>query len=596
METQPQARGGTSSSLSRSVEAFARDLILLVRGVRIYPRGHPSLVGAAERLVAGAPWDAQGRLVLGSTRAELVIEGEFVGGKDTRAADLAALLHSRKVGRVVFTRRASPRELIELAALLSVPGLTGSDVRRELGSRGIVCVTVEPLDLERVHAAATPSTPQEGLAPADRRRQVWLWLQDAGATPEDLAGMLESRDLWPGSDGVAASDGGADGRTCALLLAGLGERLEAALELLPDGRRAAVLERVAEAGRSLTAADLLEFAASDDAGPRLRGQGASALLRDLDAERFVDLLAGLTALGDRGTRRLAGVFRRLAPPGGARQALSLVGARMLDGRDNGFALGVWKTVEEFLLRLEEDPFMAEDYSESLERVDQAPTAPALGRGDEIDEIDEIDEDPGPHLDGVFVGLAADGGRPWRERLTDRVAARLEEGGVFKGIDYATRVDELLPGLIDERPVLVRELFRRGLAAAREATAHETRKLVRFCRRHETLLLAIALRALEEEQRLASRRFLVEVLSSFSPAATPALVSRARSGPWYVARNLAMVLGRQGGPRALPVLRELLNHRHPKVRREASRALSGADPGAARSGAAGGGASHPSGRD
>ena len=46
----------------------------------------------------------------------------------------------------------------------------------------------------------------------------------------------------------------------------------------------------------------------------------------------------------------------------------------------------------------------------------------------------------------------------------------------------------------------------------------------------------------------------------------------RSGPWYLTRNLALVLGGRGDPTAVPSLRGLLNHDHRKVRGAALAAL------------------------
>ena len=90
--------------------------------------------------------------------------------------------------------------------------------------------------------------------------------------------------------------------------------------------------------------------------------------------------------------------------------------------------------------------------------------------------------------------------------------------------------------------------------------------------HEKCLLDTAVKALTEEKRISTRQFLVNLLSCFSSAATPTFVVKSRTSPWYVARNLAIVLGRQGFPQVLPPLRALSNHAHPKVKREALKAL------------------------
>jgi HEAT repeat protein len=101
---------------------------------------------------------------------------------------------------------------------------------------------------------------------------------------------------------------------------------------------------------------------------------------------------------------------------------------------------------------------------------------------------------------------------------------------------------------------------------------EQQALVAFAVNHERCLLDTALKALAEEKKIVTRHFLVSLLACFSSAATPTFVTKARTSPWYVTRNLAIVLGQQGFPQGLPTLQALSNHPNPKVVREALRAL------------------------
>jgi hypothetical protein len=116
------------------------------------------------------------------------------------------------------------------------------------------------------------------------------------------------------------------------------------------------------------------------------------------------------------------------------------------------------------------------------------------------------------------------------------------------------------------------LFQKGLSALAKASFAEQQALVTFTVNHERCLLDTALKALAEEKKISTRHFLVGLLSCFSSAATPTFVTKSRTSPWYVARNLAIVLGQQGLPQGLPTLQVLSNHQHPKVMREALKAL------------------------
>jgi hypothetical protein len=134
------------------------------------------------------------------------------------------------------------------------------------------------------------------------------------------------------------------------------------------------------------------------------------------------------------------------------------------------------------------------------------------------------------------------------------------------------VDRTFPGLLDSFPFFLKELFQKGLSALTKTSFTEQQALIAFAMNHERCLLDTALKALTEEKKIATRHFLVSLLSCFSSAATPTFVTRTRTSPWYVTRNLAIVLGQQGLPQGLPTLQALSNHPHPKVVREAVKAL------------------------
>ena len=554
------------SNLSKNLEAFALDLVRLIRGA-LYPSKHPSFLGVAERVVAGAPVDSTGSLTIGVTPTELVVSGEFVAGKASR---LAGILHARKVLRIFWYPHVSPADVSVFARLLSTPKIEGTELRQKLRFEGVYSIDLEPLELPQIHGVIGDSVEDVQKNQEARRRKAWISLIETETSVERIGSSLVSEQFWMDAKATWADLGYGDSEGFSNLLADLGDRFEKAISLLPKQQRETALNHFSEIGKNLSIPELVRIVARESQGAKDIGQGVASLLRRLDGEQFVDLLAGLAARGDQATHRLVEVYRRLTPGASTDGLLAIVKARLSLGQNGGFAIEVLKTVENLILKLEEKAFMAPEYSNSLDHlVDPLASAHA---NHERRGLPEASEAPEKCLDHVILALATEPEDFWRLRVLHRIEACVEQLGIFQLLEYVRLVDEAVPTLLDSNPSLLRNLFRKGLSALCRSTTIEGQTLTDFTLAHERVLLDIVLKSLEKEEKISTRYFLVSLLSSFSLAGTPPFVSKARNGPWYVARNLAIVLGKQGFPQALPALRALSNHAHPKVRKEALKAL------------------------
>jgi hypothetical protein len=551
-----------------TVESFARDLHQLVHSVRLYPIGHPAVVLAAEHLIGDLSACIGRALTIGVGKTELEISGAFYGKAGSRASQLAQLLHERRILRLEWSRDAETSHILRFASLLAADSSSGTEIDRQLRWSGIHTIRVEPLDLARIHDAFREGpAPDRAQTPEEQRREAWLFLQRPDVDLEALASALESSQLW--ADLIAAAGLGQEAHGLVASLAAVLDRIEAAVTLLPEDRREAVFKRLSELGSHLTTADLATLVGRVPDDQRHWGPGTVAILRDITPDRFMDLLAHLASASGHITRRLAEVYRRFAPAGGTTDALERIQKRLASGDSAGFAQNVWQTVEDLLLRLEEDPFMVPEYAASLDGL----TARSRESGGETDVID-LSAPAETHLDQVYLGLAAEGGAEWRHRLLARVCERSGQLQPLDAVEYVKQVDLSLPGLVDEAPQIARRIASQLLDRARDASAPEVHELREFCRAHESVLLDPLLQMLVEEPRMWSRRLIVDLLSSFSPASTRAIAAFARGKPWFVARNIATVLGRSGDPRGVLALERMADHDHPKVRREALRALAG----------------------
>jgi hypothetical protein len=559
--TRPKNR--EASLLSREVEAFALNLLHLIRVVRVYPGKHPTLLEIAKNALNSAPLDSQGSLIIGVTSKELVVSGEFVAGK---ASGLASMLHARKVLQLSWTKDAVLEDVWAFARLMSVPRLQGEELRRKLRSE-VFAIDIEPLKLDEIHGKIMDTAKDSEDNPEERCRHAWLAMMVHEAPPEQLAAALDSDEFWEAAKAEWTESGRGDSEGFTKFLLRLGERLENALALLAGKRRQDILDYLSQMGKCLSPRDLVRIVGHEGPESARLGPGKSSLLREIDGERFVDLLAGLAAMGNQGTRRFVEVYRRFAPVTKTDELLSLVRSRLAPGKDRGFAAEVWKTIEDFIINLTENPFMDTEYSESLEFL-MNPSA--LTNPEEASLI--LHEEPDEYLDQLILALAGEEEEDFRKRLLDRIRLRTEQLGPFRVLGFVKLVDRTFPSLLDSLPFFVKELFQKGLSALSKTSFAEQQALVAFAVNHERCLLDTALKALAEEKKIATRHFLVSLLSCFSSAATPTFVTKSRTSPWYVTRNLAIVLGQQGFPQGLPTLQALSNHPHPKVVREALRAL------------------------
>jgi len=551
------------SLLSKKVEAFALNLSHLIRGIRVYPNKHPTLLQVAKNVLNSIPLDSQGSLTIGITSKELVVSGEFVAGK---ASSLASMLHARKVLQIFWKKDATLEDIWAFAKVMSAPKLEGDELRRRLRSE-VFAIDIEPLNLDQIHSEITDTVKDSGDNPEQRRRHAWLALMIHEAPPEQLAAALDSDEFWLAARSEWTESGRGDSEGFTKFLLRLGERLENAIALLPERRRQDILDYLGQMGKCLSARDLVRIVGNEGQDPGRLGPAKSSLLREIDGERFVDLLAGLAAMGNQGTRRFVEVYRRFAPLTKTDDLLSLVKSRLAPGKDGGFAAEVWKTIEDFILNLTENPFMDSEYSDSLEFLMNPSASTDTGEDSLI-----LTEEPDEYLDELILALAVEEEGDFRKRLLDRIRLRSEQLGPFRVLGFVKLVDRTFPDLLDSVPFFVKDLFQKGLSALAKTSLVEQQALVTFAVNHERCLLDTALKALVEEKKISTRHFLVTLLSCFSSAATPTFVTKSRTSPWYVTRNLAIVLGQQGFPQGLPILQALSNHPHPKVVREALKAL------------------------
>ncbi len=554
--------------LTKALEAFARDLLVLIKTFSVYPQGHPAPKRVAERLAQWSPTGERTEFSVGITPTRLLVENQFIGSDGSRIATLASLLHGRKVMRLSWGSRVLAEDVVAFASTLSSTHATGQELREQLRSAGVYTIGVVPLDIAKIHG--TLSVFGQGAASADssqsRGLDAWLWLQDDAVQPEDLLQALRSDALWELSGDEPAFP--------IKLLFQHGRKLDQAMGLLHGPDREGVRDHLLRAGSKIPVADLASIILAEVKRGQSGGEAVSCLLGQLGPEDLVELMASVVALSESASPRVIAAFRNLAPGIDAEQMLSLVEERLSQGEGRAHAVGIWRNLKSFLLDLEEGGFFGDDYLLDLEQLSQEEGEEDASRST------EFSVDPEPHLDWIYFGLAAEKTSGAVARLHRRIQARLHVLSPLELLELITATNRTVPSLFREEPELAREVFAKLIAGVRLLDASERLAAIQFAQDHEELVLPVTLNALLRERRIATRRFLVDVLSALSPKTTESIVSRTLDAPWYYVRNVATVLGRRREACSAQVLEALLGYPHDKVRKEALRGL-GKMSGAAR---------------
>jgi len=79
-------------------------------------------------------------------------------------------------------------------------------------------------------------------------------------------------------------------------------------------------------------------------------------------------------------------------------------------------------------------------------------------------------------------------------------------------------------------------------------------------------------SLAEEENMSLRRFMMDRLLEFGPAAKEAILARLDDQPWYYLRNLLIMLRSLDDPEIIPHIRPLVMNKNAKVRQDALRTL------------------------
>jgi HEAT repeat protein len=392
--------------------------------------------------------------------------------------------------------------------------------------------------------------------------------------------MKRALAAFEGDPAIPSSAGVAHGFIPPDVLRRMFRRLGLALKALPPKRRN----------------DLLDLLAKEVAPP---GTGAEspvpetgvAIARSISEgysdREFLELLASLLSLEEKGGKRLLRIFEILAAERDVRG--SLLPLLRTWKRENlrekkYFAAKTWEAIERLLLDRGEKPYSEEDHAALLERLSTSPGKISGGA-------------PGRKSDLLFSEEAIR-----RTGTAVLVELLLSEKRDPEFLDLLDALEETIPRLVGERDfVLLDRILAAFLDAsesgtpARRGAADDALRSVDFLRivdailaspgaleeekggasllsKHGALAAEALLRKLQDEEEPGRRKMLLSLILRLGEAAVPSILSRVQGQRWFFLRNLCFLLGEIGAPAGIPALMGMLSARETKVRREAVQAL------------------------
>src|SRR5712671_1489415 len=185
------------AALSRELADFLIELSIALHKHAMYPEGHPSLAPAAAGVTRRAEhlFEERATLALGVARQQLVIEGVATDPKNPLLSELAGRLHRHHLGAVTFHRGLRVPEVVDVLETLAVEaertgqplGLGSPEQLRAWDHVRLHPVTYERLELLQEDDQAVAADDKSGRERGLRGAQLWVGLARAALSAEAMA-------------------------------------------------------------------------------------------------------------------------------------------------------------------------------------------------------------------------------------------------------------------------------------------------------------------------------------------------------------------------------------------------------------------------
>jgi hypothetical protein len=535
-KAEPQAV--QAPALGREAADFLIELSVTLQKRAMYPPGHPYLKTSTDRLTGRA--DALlGKVpvaVFGIARDQLIMDGAATDPKNNIFRELADRLHRHRLATVRLTRGVTATELDRLASLLCVEPTRNGRGTLLAEAASLEHVQLQAIEYERIMLEEGETGEAGGQSQGGRRDDLWVDL--ARLTADSSPGSHVSDEAEPivlaRSIDCGSAEAGYDKEVLGRLTR-LAEEL-AATGGPGDQALQARLSKLLASLRPGTLARLL--AAGEDDADRRRFVMATSAALDVGAVMKV-IEAVAEAANQDVSHHLLRLLRKMgtiAP--GAPQETQIAADSALRSNVNRL-LADWRL---------DDP-NPEAYTAALDTMATTST----GEGARVEACDPL----------VILQAAIETGASGPR--TQKATQDALEGGRFdeliallQGAPAAARTEEIWSA------VATPERLRAELEQGRLLEETVAALISRLGAAAVDPLLDLLAMADDRATRAATLR----TLAGLGAPACERAIALLPGSPWYVQRNLFVLLGRLGGwPAGLPTA-PYLSHGDARVRREA----------------------------
>ena len=566
---------------TQMLSALLIELNIARRNARSYPKGHPVIIASLQKVLTryNLLLDFASEITIGVARDTLIVEGISFEKANPVFRDFARILFDLGIGTLVLRPGISLEELRNFILLL---GLRREDVQKHGGIENvwlksrIVTLSVRPIRYDLFS-----STDKDFIAaPAHSASAKSLWerfaryviregadmdsdMSEDGFDPELVAAILNGQHDHRLSAGSTTDtlDALAD-LMCRLSPATAGDQSDNSSydklgtlvsSLNPDLRRQFLKS---------------SFAADTDDNPAVR-----ELVNHLSNDAILDVLEDVNRQNISMPPVVVGLLQRLAEDGVRHQTPSGIDAAGADDQD-------MEKIRTLFREHAAEEFTPDAYQQKLNRIMAGDTL--LRLQDEAVELGTLEPHfVESHISEIILQIMMtepnDGSEnSLARKLGDTCAYFLETGEYGKLLNVmrqssgpdvpAVFSDELQ--IIFSGQSFLEEIIA-GLATWGKPRFGQIREMIHHVGHP---FVDVLLDRLAVESSMSQRRFIMDRLIEFGPAARDAVIGRLSDTRWYFLRNLLIILRSMDDPSVVDQLRPVLRHNNPQVRQEVLKIL------------------------
>ena len=577
---------------TQMLSALLIELNIARRNARSYPKGHPVIIASLQKVLTryNLLLDIASEITIGVARDTLIVEGISFEKANPVFRDFARILFDLGIGTLVLRPGISLEELRNFILLL---GLRREDVQKHGGIENVwLKARIATLSVRPIRYDLFTSTDKDSIsAHAHSASAKSLWERfaryvirqgadmDSDSSAEDrfdpelVAAILNGQhDHRLSADSTVDTLDTLADLMCRLSPATAGDQSDdcsydklgtLVSNLNPDLRRQFLNS---------------SFAADTDDNPAVR-----ELVNHLSNDAVLDVLEDVNRQNISMPPVVVGLLQRLAEDGARHQTPSGIDVADADSQD-------MEKIRTLFREHAAEEFTPDAYQQKLNRIMAGDALLRL----QDETVDELLETLEPHfveshiseiILQIMMTAPNDGSEnSLAQKLGDMCAYFLETGEYEKLLNVMRQSSG--PGVpsvfSDELHIIFSgqsfmEEIIAGLAIWGKPRFGQIREMIHHV---GPPFVDVLLDQLAVENSMSQRRFIMDRLIEFGPAARDAVIARLSDTRWYFLRNLLIILRSMDDPSIVDQLRPVLRHNNPQVRQEVFKILlKGNDSGA-----------------